>query len=93
MVIIFLLINNYLLIKNGLWDKREQDIENIYYANDRIAKTKDLKFESNQDIKKLNNFYLMNKLVRETLFRKTRITERVSKKKNKNNIRINKKDS
>ena len=81
LVIIFLLINNYLLIKNGLWDHREQDIENIYDANDRVAKTKDLKFESIQDVKKLNNLYLINRLVRETLLRKTKIGVHNSDKK------------
>ena len=76
LVIIFLLINNYLLINSGLWDKREQDIENIYYANQRVAETKDLKLESNNDIKKLNNTYLISKKDKEYLLKRAkRVTE------------------
>ena len=70
LVIIFLLINNYLLINSGLWDKREQDIENIYEANERIAKTKDLVFESNDEMKKLNNTYLLSKKEQEYILRR-----------------------
>ena len=43
LVLIALLINNYLLVFAGLYDKREQEIETIYQANERIASTKDLK--------------------------------------------------
>ena len=60
LVLIFLLINNYLLVFAGLFDKREQEIETIYQANERIARTKDLKFNIIEDIKKLNNDYLAN---------------------------------
>ena len=55
LVIIFLLINNFLLINKGLLDKREQEIENIYFANDRIAKTKDL---NREQVKQLSKIYL-----------------------------------
>ena len=48
LVIIFLLINNYLLISNGQWDKREQEIENVYQAMMRVANTKDLKRKDNE---------------------------------------------
>jgi len=60
LVLIFLLINNYLLIFAGLFDKREQEIESIYQANERIARTKDLKFGNTVDIKILNDEYLAN---------------------------------
>jgi hypothetical protein len=58
LVLIALLINNYLLVFAGLYDKREQEIETIYQANERIASTKDLKFKGIDDIKKFNNDYL-----------------------------------
>jgi hypothetical protein len=48
LVIIFLLINNYLMINNGQWDKREQEIENVYQAMMRVANTKDLKRKDNE---------------------------------------------
>ena len=40
LVLIFLLINDYLLVSRGIWLIREQEIETIYQANERIAKTK-----------------------------------------------------
>ena len=55
LVLIFLLINDYLLVSKGLFDKREQEIETIYQANERIVKNKNLKFNSIEDI----NDYLM----------------------------------
>ena len=42
LVLIFLLINEYLLVSRGIWTKREQEIENIYQAMKRIAETKDI---------------------------------------------------
>ena len=71
LVIILLLINNYLLINNGLWDRREQEIENIYYANDRVSKTKDLKLENSYDIKNLNYTYLSGRQNKATLLKKS----------------------
>ena len=56
MVIIFLLINNYILINNGLWKKREQEIENIYKANDRIIRTKYI--DNIEERNELNDIYL-----------------------------------
>ena len=58
LVLVFLLINNYLLVFAGLYNKREQEIETIYQANERIAKTKDLKFNNIEDIKKFNEDYI-----------------------------------
>ena len=80
LVIIFLLINNYLLINSGLWDKKEQDIENIYYANERVAKTKDIIGKDPKDIKELN-MYLLSKREKDYILRRTKQIE--SEKKGK----------
>ena len=82
LVIIFLLINNYLLINNGLWDKREQEIETIYDANERVSKTKDLKLTDSYKIKQLIYSYLSSSLSssRKT---KAKITEGDKKEKTK----------
>ena len=80
LVIIFLLINNYLLINSGLWDKKEQDIENIYYANERVAKTKDIIGKDPKDIKELN-MYLLSKREKDYILRRTKQIE--SEKKDK----------
>ena len=58
LIIIFLLINNLILIINGLWEKREQEIENIYYAMDRVIKTRDLLPEDIDDLKQFNDHFL-----------------------------------
>ena len=58
LVLIFLLINNYLLVFKGLYNKREQDIETIYQANERIVSNKDLTFHDPEKRKKFNNDYL-----------------------------------
>jgi len=54
LVIFSILINRNLLITEGLWFKREEEIENIYEASERIAiyKTKKYKnkFEAMQDL-------------------------------------------
>ena len=60
LVLIVLLINNYLLVFDGLFDKREQEVENIYNANERIAMTKDKTFDSVDDMKKFNDEFLLN---------------------------------
>ena len=83
LVIIFLLINNYLLINNGLWDQKEQDIENIYYANDRVAKTKDIKTNNIDEIKKLSILYLLSKREQEYLSKKKTQFERKTEKNEK----------
>ena len=57
-IIVFLLINNLLLIIDGLWDKREQEIENIYYALDRVTKTKNLLPKDIDNIKNFNDYFL-----------------------------------
>ena len=69
LVLIFLLINDYLLVSRGIWLIREQEIETIYQANERIAKTK-IFFEEEKkgkkiDIKKFNNKYLERPLKNE----------------------------
>ena len=58
LVLIFLLINDYLLVSKGIWNKREQEIENIYQAMERVAKTKDLEINNTKEIKQFNNKYL-----------------------------------
>ena len=66
LVVIFLLINDYLLVSRGVWSKREQEIENIYQANERIAKANLIDIKRDKDdfgvdineVKKFNNKYL-----------------------------------
>ena len=59
LVLIMLLINDYLLVFKGLYLKREQEIENIYQAMERVAMTKDIVIDKNENIKKFNDGYLM----------------------------------
>jgi hypothetical protein len=58
LVLIFLLINDYLLVSKGIWNKREQEIENIYQAMERVAKTKDLEINTSKEIKEFNSKFL-----------------------------------
>ena len=58
LVLIILLINDYLLVSKGLFKKREQQIESIYQAMERIAITKDLEITAN-NIKEFNDSYLL----------------------------------
>ena len=58
LIIVFLLINNLLLIINGLWEKREQEIENIYHAIDRVTKTKYLLPQDIDNLKEFNAHFL-----------------------------------
>jgi hypothetical protein len=58
LVLIFLLINDYLLVSKGIWNKREQEIENIYQAMERVAKTKDIEINNLKEIQKFNRKYL-----------------------------------
>ena len=59
LVLIILLINNYLLVFRGLYLKREQEIENIYQAMERVAMTKDLVLDKVETIKNFNDSYLL----------------------------------
>ena len=59
LVLIILLINDYLLVSRGLFLKREQEIENIYQAMERIAITKDICLEKITKIQKFNDKYLL----------------------------------
>ena len=59
LVLIILLINNYLLVFRGLYLKREQEIENIYQAMERVAMTKDIVLEKTETIKNFNDSYLL----------------------------------
>ena len=74
LVIIFLLINNLLLIINGLWDKREQEIENIYYAMERVIKTKNLLPEEILDLNNFNDYFLLNDRKGELKIKKKKIS-------------------
>ena len=67
LVIIFLLINDYLLVSRGVFLKREPEIESIYQANERIAKTNLIeikgekekeKTEQLKETREFNNKYL-----------------------------------
>ena len=58
LVLIFLLINNYLLVSRGIWTQRESDVETIYQAMERIAKTKDIEFNDLMEVESFNNSHL-----------------------------------
>lgn len=60
LIIIFLLLNNLLLIINGLWNKREQEIEDIYIAMERVTKTRDLLPKEIDNLKEFNDYFLAN---------------------------------
>ena len=61
LVLIFNSIEIYILINEGLWKDREQDIENIYEANERVLKTKDLILKNEEEIMELNKKYIYKK--------------------------------
>ena len=63
LVIIFILINNHLLVSKGIWAKREYEIENIYQAMERIASTKHLKLRTIEETKAFNFKWLFGSLV------------------------------
>ena len=47
--LIILALNRNLLISNGLWDKREEQIESIYTANERVETNKDKQFKTQEE--------------------------------------------
>ena len=55
LVLAVLLLNNYLLFSKGLWINREQNIESIYQAMERIAINEDEDIDDN-DIDKIKGF-------------------------------------
>ena len=61
LVIICISIQIYILINQGLWKEREQDIENIYEANERILLTKDKVLKNDEDIIKFNSKFIYRK--------------------------------
>lgn len=63
LVIICLLINNYLLVSKGIWIKREQEIESIYQAMERIASTKHLIIQDKQETKVFNFKWLFGSII------------------------------
>ena len=71
LVIIFLLINNYLLLSKGIWLKREQEIENIYQAMERIASTKHLKLTTIQETKTFNSKWLYSTITSKNTIKQT----------------------
>ena len=60
LVIIILLINNYILVSRGLWVKKENEIEDIYQALERIASTKHIKLKSKEEIKSFNSLWMFD---------------------------------
>ena len=90
LVIIFLLINNHLLVSKGIWIKTEQEIENIYQAMERIASTKHLPLQTIEETKAFNFKWLFGSMVSKKknvgLFSKQYSTScgNIEKEKNKN---------
>ena len=61
LVLIVLIINNYLLVSKGMWITREQNIETIYQAMERISINEENQYFKN--IKEFNiNFLYINKI-------------------------------
>ena len=61
LIIICVLVNRNLLITDGLWDKREEEVENIYEASERITIYGKKKYSSKMNaIKDLLFRYLIN---------------------------------
>ena len=58
---IVLSINRNILISNGLWDKREEQIENIFTANERVETNKDREFKNQRDTMNLIRDFLFLK--------------------------------
>ena len=76
MVIIALIINIHILIINGLWEKGEKYIENIYQGLKRVSINKDLILEDEKQIKEFNKNYLKEQLkTHKYLIRRTTLTK------------------
>ena len=60
-VLIILSLNRNVLISNGLWEKREEQIENIFTANERVEANKDRKIETQNDARELFKEFLVYK--------------------------------
>ena len=60
LILVVLLLNNYLLVSKGMWIEREQKIETIYQAMERIAinEDKDIDDSESEKVKKFNDKYL-----------------------------------
>ena len=61
LVIIFISIQIIILINLGFWKEREQDIENIYEANERIIKTQDIILKKDDEIIEFNRKFIFKK--------------------------------
>ena len=62
--LIILSLNRNILISNGLWDKREEQIENIFTANERVETNKDREFKNQRDTMNLIRDFLFLKPVK-----------------------------
>ena len=60
-VLIILSLNRNILISNGLWEKREEQIENIFTANERVETNKDRQIETQRDRYKLAKEFIFLK--------------------------------
>ena len=60
-VLIILSLNKNILISNGLWENREEQIENIYTANERVEVNKDRIFKNREDEKDFIENYIYYK--------------------------------
>ena len=79
-VIILLIININILIVNGLWDRTEKYVENIYEAMNRLSMNKDKIFENQKEIKKFNKEYLSDKITTNRYLKRSTTILKVDKK-------------
>ena len=82
-LIVTILLNINFLVINGLWKKKEQYIENIYEALERITVYKDLKFDKIDEISSFNSSFLTNKITNNKYLRKGTVKKYTNKLKNK----------
>ena len=81
-VLIILSLNRNLLISNGLWEKREEQIENIFAAQERVEANKDREFKNQNDIKELIKEFLF---LKPQVVKKSQIQNAIENQ-NENNI-------
>ena len=88
MVIIILIINIHFLIINGLWENNEKYIENIYEALLRITMNKDITFENENQIKKFNKEYILDRIKANRYFKRSQTILKNHKNEVKNMINL-----
>ena len=69
LVIIFLLLNNYILLSKGLWKRRENEIESIYQAIERVNTTKHLKLLTIDETKIFNFQWFSGHMIKTNKFK------------------------